>query len=302
MLKFNMFAVNAVAIVLEAFPFLLAGSILGSLIERFLPEKIFRNKIFQRGGWGMLITLFLGVLFPTCECGVIPVARKLAKKGLPQHLAVVYMFAAPVINPVVIIATYVAFRFKILMVLGRIAISAVTAIAIGMVMSLQKDFFKDNVIKQVPDTDLLEDGNCCHEGYDRSSSSFFQLIGHFTEEFIEMSKYLIAGAIFASAYRIFIPKSIALFFEPSQALSILFMMVLAIILSICSEADAFVASSFMRFSPFAQLSFVTIGPVLDLKLLLMYSGTLKKKALILIIIVPIVIIYILCNILGLIAG
>ncbi len=300
-----MFAVNTVAIVLEAFPFLLAGSILGSLIEQFIPEKFFRNKIFQRGVWGMVITLFLGVLFPTCECGVIPVAKKLAKKGLPPHLAVVYMFAAPVINPIVIAATYVAFRFNVWMVLGRIGISAAAAVAIGIVMSFQKDFFKDNTITQASGEYGSESG-CCSDGHAGEHQGFFKtillLVRHSSDEFVEMSKYLIVGAIFASAYRIFTPKSVTMFFEPYQALSILFMMILAVLLSICSEADAFVASSFMRFSPYAQLSFVTIGPVLDLKLLLMYGGTFKKKAMIFISLVPLVLIFILTNLLGIIIG
>jgi hypothetical protein len=285
-----MFAVNTVAIILEAFPFLLAGSILGTLIEKYLPQNLFRNPIFRHGVWGTVTTLFLGILFPTCECGVIPVARKLAKKGLPQRLAVVYMFAAPVINPIVIAATYVAFRFNIWMVLGRIGISAAAAVATGFFMSFQKDFFREDVLSQ------------SHTHPAQPSTDFAELISHSAEEFFEMAKYLVIGAVFASAYRILIPRSVSMIFEPSQALSILFMMILAIILSICSEADAFVASSFTKFSPFAQLSFVTIGPVLDLKLLFMYTGTFKKKAIIYISIVPIIIVYALCNIIGLIAG
>ncbi|MGA2142997.1 MAG: permease [Brevinematales bacterium] len=296
MLKFDMFAINTVAVILDALPFLLAGSIIGTLIEIFLPEKLFRHKIFTRGAPGFIIALLLGMLFPTCECGVIPIARKFAKKGLPQHLAVVYMLAAPVINPIVIISTFIAFRFSILMVAGRMAVSAAAAVAIGLALSGTKDIFRT--------TGVEDHDHDCFCGTDEipAGERLPFLVKHSAGEFLEMSKYLIAGAILASAFRIFAPKSVSIFFEQNIALSVLFMMALAVMLSICSGADAFVASSFMKFSPFAQLAFVTIGPVLGLKSIIMYSGTLKRRGLVLIAVISAAFVFLITNIIALIAG
>jgi uncharacterized membrane protein YraQ (UPF0718 family) len=303
LLKFNVFTLSTVATVLEAFPFLLAGSILGAIIENYLPAKLFQKKVFQRKFPGLLLSLLMGFVLPTCECGVIPIARKLVKKGLPPYLAVTYMFSAPVINPIVIVATYVAFRFNLWMVLGRVGISALAAIVVGLVLSSQKsNIFLDNGKDEDCHHHHHDEGKDCagHTENETLWGKILSVVSHASEEFLEMSKYLILGALLSSAFRVFVPKSIMMFFEPNLLLSILFMMVLAVLLSICSQADGFVASSFMRFSPFSQLAFVTIGPVVDLKLLLMYSGTFKKKAIVLITVLPFVLIFLVCNLLGLI--
>ncbi len=300
-MKFNIFILDVVATVLEAFPFLLIGSILGTVIEVFLPEKLFQKKIFQKKSTGLLISLFLGFLLPTCECGVIPIAKKMAKKGLPAYLAVVYMFSAPVINPIVIIATFVAFRYNIWMTAGRVGISALTAFIVGLVLSGQKNIFLEKDSLKVSDIEHNHhvDQNCCDEQELLTiPDKIIFIIRHASEELLEMSKYLILGALLASAFRVLVPKSIIMLFLPNPLFSILFMMIMAVLLSICSEADAFVASSFGRFSPFSQLAFVTIGPVVDLKLLFMYSGTFKKKAIILITVIPFIVIFTVCNILG----
>ncbi len=302
MLKFDMFAIYTVALVLDALPFLLAGSVIGILIEIFLPEKIFRHKIFGKGAPGFILALLLGMMLPTCECGVIPIARKFAKKGLPQHLAVVYMMAAPVINPIVIIATYVAFRFNLMMVLGRMAISAAVAVTVGIALSGQKDIFSRYGIKESDKACHDHNGECFIEDHIPPGERLSFLVKHSAGEFLEMSKYLIAGAILASAFRIFAPKSVSIFFEHNLPLSVFFMMAFAIMLSICSGADAFVASSFIKFSPSAQLAFVTIGPVLGLKSIIMYGGTLKRKALLYIAIISASMVFLITNIIALLSG
>lgn len=300
MLKLNIFMIDTVAIVLEAMPFLLIGSILGSIIEIYLPEKLFQNRIFRQKRTGFLLMLIMGMILPTCECGVIPIAKKLVKKGLPPYLSVVYLFSAPVINPIVIAATYVAFRFNVWMVLGRIGITALTAVTVALVLSRQKGIYLEDGHQESGEHHHHRHEGCDCENHQKASGfreRFLFIVRHSAVEFLEMSKYLILGALFAAAFRIFVPKDVLYFFEPNAVLSILFMMVLAVLLSICSEADAFVASSFMRFTPFAQLAFVTIGPVVDLKLLWMYSGTFKKKAILLMTVLPFALIFILNSIL-----
>ncbi len=298
--KFDIFAVNTVAVVMDALPFLLAGSVIGALIEIYIPERIFKHEIFSKGASGFIIALLLGMIFPTCECGVIPIARKFAKKGLPQHLAAVYMLSAPIINPVVIISTYVAFstyvssRFNVMMVIGRIGIAAATALITGLALSGmtgRNKIFRETVRE--------ESADCCCEEEIHAGERLSFLIKHSADEFLDMSKYLIAGAILASAFRIFAPKSVSIFFEQNLPLSVLFMMALAVMLSICSGADAFVAASFMKFSPLAQLAFVTVGPILGLKSIIMYSGTLKRKALIYISVISALFVFFITNLVAL---
>jgi uncharacterized membrane protein YraQ (UPF0718 family) len=117
-----------------------------------------------------------------------------------------------------------------------------------------------------------------------------------------MSKYLIAGAFAAALFKVFVPQDILFHFESNPFLSIGVMMLLAILLSVCSEADSFVAASFWSFSQPAQLAFVSIGPMVDLKLIGAYGATFRKRAALTLIVVPIVIIYTLSAVIASIVG
>ena len=240
-----MFAFSTIAIVLEALPFLLIGSLLGSLIEAFLPDRLFRKKLFGSKILGPVFSIILGFILPTCECGVIPIVRKLVKKGMPEHLAVIYMLTSPVINPIVIISTFIAFRSNWLMVMARVSVAVFVAVVVGILLSKSKKSLFSG-LTHGPHCDC---GHIHEPGKDEHSknnfpekSGYFEkitgIINHAAAEFLEMSRYLIIGAFIAGAFRVFIPKNIIWFFEPNLLLSILFMMVLAIILSICSREIA----------------------------------------------------------------
>jgi hypothetical protein len=291
MLKLDLLALNSSAIVLEAMPFLLIGSLLGAIIEVFAPEDAFRGNLFRHPVLAIPATLFLGFILPTCECGVIPIAKRLARKGLPEHLSVMFMMAAPVVNPVVIAATWVAFRDNFGMTAGRIGISLAIAVITGLVLSRLGGIYKSMPSDKDGQNDCADadepghshNGHCeCGHEHSLEGESLLgkwrHVAIHGSEDFLAMLRFLVIGALFAAAFRVYVPKSVSLYFQPNLLPSILFMMALAVLLSICSEADAFVAASFTRFSPFSQLAFVTLGPVLDLKLILMYAGTFKKRA------------------------
>jgi hypothetical protein len=95
----------------------------------------------------------------------------------------------------------------------------------------------------------------------------------------------------AAFFKILIPQEILAFLSQNVFLSVASMMILAILLSVCSEADAFVANSFNNFSPLSQLSFVAIGPMVDLKLIGMYGVTFQKRLFLLLMVVPTVFVY-----------
>jgi len=118
----QMLARIAVSIVLEAAPFLLLGSLLSAAIERYVDTERIGRRI-PKGPLGrMAVGLLGGMLMPICECGSVPLARRLLGKGVPPLTAVTYMLAAPVINPVVLLSTYVAFGGNMKMVLSRAAV------------------------------------------------------------------------------------------------------------------------------------------------------------------------------------
>jgi uncharacterized protein len=290
-----------IAMFLEAAPFLFLGSLLSSLVELYVsPEWIARR--FSGGLFkGVLLGLFGGMVLPTCECGVVPVVRRLIGKGVPVHVAVTYMLAAPVINPLVIASTLVAFRGDITMLLLRVAIVAVTAAYLGLILS---GVGKNKIIKETPGASLRQGRSPCaahmhfHEDVlsERAAThttpenkpALLRILSHTGAEFMEMGSYFLLGAGAASLIKTVLPRSVLVFFGSNILLAVFLMVILAVVLSVCSEADAFVAASFSAFPAASQLAFITVGPMVDLKLILMYRAVFQKKIVFLLIVVPII--------------
>jgi uncharacterized membrane protein YraQ (UPF0718 family) len=285
------FATTSTAIFLEAAPFLLLGALVSSLIEvcfpgdrivKWVPKGLLAGVAFGLGG---------GLLVPTCECGVVPIVRRFLTKGIPPHAAITYMLAAPVINPLVLVSTYVAFRGNIWMVLGRVALVAVTAACMGLALSRSDP---NPLIQGQPvDHDPHEHGDCDREGVHQNhrGSRLIAISAHTASEFLEMGKYLILGCFAAGFLKTFLSDNILTVFETNIFLAVGALMLLAVVLSVCSEADAFVAASLRSFPGVAQLSFVSIGPMVDLKLIFMYHGIFRRRVVLALVMVPTAIIY-----------
>jgi uncharacterized membrane protein YraQ (UPF0718 family) len=218
----------------------------------------------------------MGLIFPVCECGVIPLTRRLYQKGLPLPTGVAFLLAAPVLNPIVILSTASAFGWGRMLV-WRLSLTLVIAVVIGLVFSVEKDSSK--ILRSLPPTLHI------HDPHAEPKSS----IGNFgkkvqkalviaADEFIEMGRYLVFGAMLAAAMQTFISQSNLLAVGSGPVLSVLVMLALAFILSICSTVDAFVALGFVgAFSFGAVLSFLTFGPMVDIKSLLMYRQVFKNR-------------------------
>jgi hypothetical protein len=298
------FATVVTAIFLEAAPFLLLGALVSSLIEVYFPPDRISNFVPKGRFTGLCFALGAGMVLPTCECGVVPIVRRLLLKGVPTHVAITYMLAAPVINPIVLVSTYVAFRGDIWMVIARSGLVALSAFSMGLWLSRIHPF---KVVRQeatLNDHSAHEHGGCdC--GFDYRSNGRSKLTGallHASWEFLDMGKYLIMGCFFAGLMKTFLSGGTLSIFENNLFLAVGAMMFLAVMLSVCSEADAFVAASFWSFPKMAQLSFITIGPMVDLKLVFMYSAVFKKRNVLILIVVPTVIIYVATTTLGMIIG
>ena len=219
---------------------------------------------------------------------MVPLAKKLIQKGFPSYVAITFMTAAGVINPIVLISTYVGFRNSIPMLLGRVAVVIAVAAITGPIVSLLgKDTLKD-------DGGII----CAHSLEQHNQSKIRSTLYHASNEFLEMGKYLIGGAFFAALIKTFTPGDILGLFQGNVPLAIVGMMLLAFLLSLCSGADSFVAASFVSFPKASQLAFVTLGPVLQLKLLAMYSGTFNKRVVLLLVIITFYLNLLFCNIFG----
>lgn len=283
--RLNLFATVFLGIFIEALPYLLFGTFISGLVEVFLDRDLMARFISKRSVPAAVTGALMGMVFPVCECGVIPLTRRLFHKGLPLPAGVAFLLAAPVLNPIVIFSTAAAFGWGN-MLAWRMGLSLVIAVIVGLVFSVEKD----------PSNVLLATLTLSHEhehehGHDESDPSFANKIQQAllicADEFFEMGRYLIIGASLAAALQTFIPQTALLSIGSGPVFSVLVMMVLAIILSICSTVDAFVALGFVgTFSFGSILSFLVFGPMVDIKSALMYLQVFRRKPVAYLVLLP----------------
>lgn len=270
------FASIFTSIVLEAIPFIILGSLVSAIIQTCISEELIARIIPKTSIWGYFGAALIGLIFPVCECGIVPVTRRLMKKGLPVGFGVTFMLAVPIINPVVIMSTYYAFYDKQAMVILRITGGFAAAILIGIIVSaLEKD--KQSLIR-----DFLDNGNYCNCGcdnlYSGNQNKLLSIIEHANREFLDIMGYLIFGAFISSVFQVVIAYGRINFISDNKIFGIIVMMLLGFFLSLCSEADAFVGRSFLgNYSFSGVLAFLILGPMLDLKNLIMILGAFKKS-------------------------
>ena len=259
------------SLLIQALPFVLIGAFASALIEVFVPIGTLERLADLPRALQLPAAALAGVAFPICECGSVPVARRLAVKGLLPAAAVTFMLAAPVVNPVVIASTFVAYRGRDAMwtmVAGRFLLGMLVAIVVGWVVGAVS---KDDLLKPNPEdahTHLVELG--------RPEPRWRRFFLHMGNDFLFMGRYLVLGATFAALVQTFLPASFLSNVADRPVLSVVAMMGLAAALSLCSESDAFVAASFAPFGVSAQLGFLVFGPMVDAKLLALSAGTFRR--------------------------
>ena len=224
----------------------------------------------------------MGLVFPVCECGVIPLTRRLFHKGLPLPAGIAFLLAAPVFNPIVIFSTSAAFGWGP-MLMWRVGLSLFIAIVVGLVFAVEQD--PSNVLR--PMLMSVHDHEHTHNETLSFGDKLQQALLICADEFFEMGRYLIIGAMLAAGLQTFIPQTSLLAIGSGQILSVLVMIALAVILSICSTVDAFVALSFVgTFSFGSILSFLVFGPMVDIKSTLMYLQVFHRKPVAYLILIP----------------
>jgi uncharacterized protein len=189
------------SLLIEAVPFVLLGAVVSAAIEVFVPARVFERLTALPRPLQLPAAGLAGFAFPVCECGSVPVARRLAAKGLSPAAAVTFMLAAPVLNPVVVASTIVAYRGRETfwpMVLGRAGLGLIVAMAVGWVVARGT---KEELIRP-RSRDEVHD----HEHEEGSKGRAF--FTHLADDFVFMGRFLVIGAIAAALLQTFVPQSI----------------------------------------------------------------------------------------------
>lgn len=276
----NTFTVMLLSILFEAMPFVLIGAFVSSLIQIFVSESFIAKIIPKNRFMGLSAASLMGLIFPVCECAIVPIMRRLTKKGVPLHISLTFMLAVPIANPVVLLSTYYAFSGQLEIVIMRGLFGILGAITIGHFagrMAGNVSPLKDTqYTKQVgPITQLSLE---IPSKVKKIKSYVVQIIGHTAGEFYDVGKYLIIGATLSAAMQTFVPREAILSIGGGGVASIIVMMGMAFVLSLCSEADAFIARTFLgQFTTGSIVGFLIYGPMIDTKNTLMLSGVMHGK-------------------------
>jgi uncharacterized membrane protein YraQ (UPF0718 family) len=300
------FILNFTGILYEAMPFIVLGAIIAGILEELVPQQLITRIVPKNRALAIAMSALLGMIFPMCECGIIPVMRRLLRKGLPLSCCTAYLLAGPIINPVVIFSTWVAFQGVpgrgMMMVVLRIAGGFVVAVSVSAVVErlFRKRGYdlltplarpenapqpRGKPDEPVPKPSASESPAEAHQEEEEETHerpTAWKRLSNISEtalhDFVDITVFLILGALLAAGSRMLLShKDIADLSNTYPLFSIIIMMGLAIVLCLCSEADAFVAASFTSLHPASQIAFLVLGPMLDFKLYSMYTRVFKPR-------------------------
>ena len=251
-----------IAVVSQALPFLVLGVVLSAIIAVFVPATFVARALPSRPVLAVAVAGAAGVILPGCECASVPVTGALVRRGVTPAAALAFLLSAPAINPIVLTATAVAFPRNPEMVIARFGASLVAACAMGWLwLRLGRSDW------------LRTPSRPSFEG--RSNGAAFW--GSVRHDVMHAGGFLVVGAMSAATLKAVVPATWLQAVAGIPVVSVLALALLAVVLSICSEADAFVAASLSQFSLTARLAFLVVGPMIDLKLFAMQAGTFGRQ-------------------------
>jgi uncharacterized protein len=294
------FALAFLSILFEGAPFILLGTLISGFIDVFLPAGMMDRFLPKNRYWAVLMAGLLGAIFPVCECAVVPVIRRLVKKGLPVSCALTYMLAAPIVNPITALSTWKAFQGQGagMMTCSRLLLGYVIAVAVGFIVlklplaSVLKRKLVDSIEHdKATASDAREscthadshghehDACCGHAQPASGSQKWIAALRATLQDFTDVGVYFTIGVAITALFNTGIAPGAAwldtLAKNPASAPAAL--MGLAFVLSLCSTSDAFIAATLAKFSWGAKLAFLTFGPMMDVKLLFLYQSVLNRK-------------------------
>ncbi|HEP7689019.1 TPA: permease [Streptococcus pyogenes] len=279
------------SIIIEALPFVLLGTILSGCIEVFVTPELIQKYLPKQKCLRILFGTFVGFVFPSCECGIIPIINRFLEKKVPSYTAVPFLATAPIINPIVLFATYSAFGNSLRFLILRLVGAALVAITLGVMLAFIVD---DNILKDNAQPVHFHDYS--HESLPKR---IYLALVHAIDEFFDTGRYLVFGTLIASAMQIYVPTRVLTTIGHNPLTAILIMMLMAFILSLCSEADAFIGASLLStFGVAPVLAFLLIGPMVDIKNLMMMVKAFKGRFIVQFIGVSVLMIAVYCLLVG----
>jgi uncharacterized protein len=313
------FSVSFLSILFEGVPFMFIGTLLSGIIDAFVSSEKMERLLPRNAGVAIGLSAVLGAIFPMCECGVVPVIRRMIRKGLPVSSAITYLLAAPIINPVVAASTFAAFRGQhpAMVMSLRLGVAFVVAFAVGsivhgiplarmlndkMLASLPARHRKQSAVA-LAHMPAPEPALALAAAHPAAASVAFPVISpqalveeheHLREavgfgekmigaircaafDFLDVGFYLVIGAAITSVFNTAVSHDVMLPLAANVPLAVPAMILLALVLSLCSTSDAFIAANFITFPLVSKIAFMVFGPMMDLKLLFMYGLVFRKR-------------------------
>ena len=281
--RLSTFTTIFLGIFIEAAPFLLLGTLGSGLVEVFIDQNQLYRLIPRNPIAGAIVGGLLGLFFPVCECGVVPLTRRLFKKGLPVSVGVAFLLAAPVMNPIVIASTAAAFGVGPILFL-RVGLTLLIAVITGLVFAVQQRPEKLlNATARATPSGGSQTGETRETGEVKRPGEITEktrrVLTVAADEFFEMGRYLVLGSLFAAVMQTVVPQSALLAVSRGPVISVIALIALAVVLSVCSTVDAFIALAFARtFTAGSVLAFLVFGPMVDIKSALLFSQVFKPRA------------------------
>ncbi len=269
------------SIALEGAPYIVFGTLISGFIEAYVPARIMEKVLPRSHVFSILISGLLGLVFPVCECAIVPVIRRLVSKGLPLANAITYMLTAPIINPITFVSTVTAFKGAEpwSMVGMRFGLAYLVTFIVGLASTR---YPIEKVLTPRVLSSLTSEAHAHDHAVGQSDHRITHALRTAQKDFLETTMYFAMGVFITAVFntKIFIHPGIqdsisGLTQQPT--LSIFSLMGLATVLSLCSTTDAFIAATLYGFSRASKLAFLVLGPMLDVKLLFMYATLFQKK-------------------------
>jgi uncharacterized membrane protein YraQ (UPF0718 family) len=290
------FATVFLGIFIEAAPFLLLGTLASGLVEVYVNQDQLHRLIPRDPIRGAVAGAMLGLFFPVCECGVVPLTRRLFHKGLPLSVGVTFLLAAPVFNPIVIASTLAAFGAGSVFWL-RMGLTLLIAMATGLVFAVER---QPQRLLQPAAWAPMAGGSGQPASAEAPVAASTTLVAAPTrgqnlaralviavDEFFEMGRYLVVGALLAALLQTVVPQTALLGLSAGPVISVVTLIALAVVLSICSTVDAFIALSFAgTFTTGSVIAFLVFGPMVDIKSTLMFLGVFKRRTVAYLVLLP----------------
>ena len=279
-------------LLIEALPFLFIGVLIAGLARWIAPGGRWLQRLPDQPILAPLSGAALGFALPACECGNVPVARRLLAGGASMGSALGFLFAAPVLNPIVLASTWAAFPDQPWLIAARPLGALLVAVVLSGVLQrlpegqlLERSLLAERRLSQpLEEASLLERksgvlGTPPPPRAEPSRPSLRTVLEHSTREFLNLAVLLILGSLIAATVQTLLPRSWLLAVGGAPTLSILSLMLMAVVISVCSSVDAFLALGFAaQITPGALLAFLVLGPVVDLKLLGLFGVIMRPKA------------------------